>query len=233
MQQKQADTNRVDFRHGILDTVAEGLVVVGAEGFIRHINAYAASTLNISPTASTGKHFREVFCPSLPENKCWVNLALRKPEKLRNHRFFVQKSDGSEYAVLANFTPILGTDNKPTGAIVALWPENSAEQLRQEREKQQAILGSLAEGLFTVDNEWQITSFNRAAERITGWSEAEVLGKYCNRVFQCDGCAEKCPIAETLRRSLRAGQRRHDLSRRSRRYHAIGAVASAARFGAR
>ena len=30
------------------------------------------------------------------------------------------------------------------------------------------ILDSIADGVFTVDDQWRITSFNRAAERITG-----------------------------------------------------------------
>ena len=32
----------------------------------------------------------------------------------------------------------------------------------------QTVLDSVADGVFTVDREWRITSFNRAAERITG-----------------------------------------------------------------
>jgi PAS domain-containing protein len=32
----------------------------------------------------------------------------------------------------------------------------------------EAILESISDGVFTVDMEWRITSFNRAAEEITG-----------------------------------------------------------------
>ena len=32
----------------------------------------------------------------------------------------------------------------------------------------QIILDSIAEGVFTIDLDWRITSFNRAAEKITG-----------------------------------------------------------------
>ena len=198
-----ADNFKDDFWHSILDTVAEGIVVVGADGHIRHLNTYAAYALDISPTKSHGRHFREIFCPSLPESQCWVNRALSKSAKLRHHRFLVQKPDGQEVPVLANFTPITNTDNENEnlGAIIAVWQESSSEQLRREREKQRAILGSLAEGLLTVDNEWRITSFNRAAERITRWREDEAVGKYCNQVLQCLNCADKCPISETLRRA--------------------------------
>ena len=34
--------------------------------------------------------------------------------------------------------------------------------------EQNVILDSISEGVFTVDMDWQITSFNRAAEEISG-----------------------------------------------------------------
>ena len=43
------------------------------------------------------------------------------------------------------------------------------------------ILDSIADGVFTVDHHWRITSFNRAAEKITGVSRTEALGQRCRR----------------------------------------------------
>jgi len=43
----------------------------------------------------------------------------------------------------------------------------------------QIILDSIADGVFTVDSDWKITSFNRAAERITGIKKAEAMGRHC------------------------------------------------------
>ena len=41
------------------------------------------------------------------------------------------------------------------------------------------ILDSTTDGVFTVDEYWKITSFNRAAEEITGVSREEAIGKTC------------------------------------------------------
>ncbi|MBE9571029.1 MAG: PAS domain-containing protein, partial [Proteobacteria bacterium] len=41
------------------------------------------------------------------------------------------------------------------------------------------ILESVSDGVFTVDHEWRITSFNHAAEEITGVPRDKALGKYC------------------------------------------------------
>lgn len=60
------------------------------------------------------------------------------------------------------------------------------------------ILDSIAEGVFTVDPQWRITSFNRAAEKITGFSREEALGQYCYEIFRSDRCFDRCPLRETM-----------------------------------
>ncbi len=64
------------------------------------------------------------------------------------------------------------------------------------------ILDSINDGVFTVDADWRITSFNRAAERITGVSRQEAIGRPCWDVFRASLCEEGC----ALRRTLRTGQ---------------------------
>ena len=45
------------------------------------------------------------------------------------------------------------------------------------------ILDSIEEGVFTVDLDWRITSFNRSAEKITGVSKEEAMGRLCSKFF--------------------------------------------------
>ncbi len=61
------------------------------------------------------------------------------------------------------------------------------------------ILDSVSDGVFTVDHEWRITSFNRAAEQITGISRDEALGKHCWEVFRSNMCETDCALHRTMR----------------------------------
>ncbi|PKN54782.1 MAG: Fis family transcriptional regulator [Deltaproteobacteria bacterium HGW-Deltaproteobacteria-14] len=61
------------------------------------------------------------------------------------------------------------------------------------------ILDSLGEGVFTVDAGFRITSFNRAAEQITGVPRATALGMRCRDVFRSDICGDDCALARTMR----------------------------------
>lgn len=62
----------------------------------------------------------------------------------------------------------------------------------------EAILESISDGVFTVDNEWNITSFNRAAELITGIAREEALHQPCYEVFKSSMCEGDCPLRRTL-----------------------------------
>jgi PAS domain S-box-containing protein len=60
------------------------------------------------------------------------------------------------------------------------------------------ILDSVAEGVFTVDHEWRIAYFNRAAERITGVSRKEAVGSRCCDVFHASICDSFCALRYTM-----------------------------------
>jgi PAS domain S-box-containing protein len=60
------------------------------------------------------------------------------------------------------------------------------------------ILESISDGVFTVDHEWRITSFNRAAEEITGIPRDEALGKHCREVFRSNMCETNCALRRTM-----------------------------------
>ncbi len=60
------------------------------------------------------------------------------------------------------------------------------------------IFDSVNEGVFTVDEDFRITSFNVAAERITGVPREQAVGRRCHEVFKADICQVGCALRETL-----------------------------------
>ncbi|HMK34781.1 MAG TPA: sigma 54-interacting transcriptional regulator [Desulfomonilaceae bacterium] len=66
-------------------------------------------------------------------------------------------------------------------------------------EEMRMILNSIADGVFTVDRSFVITSFNRAAEKITGVPVAEAIGRPCCEVFRAEICEGDCALKETVR----------------------------------
>ena len=67
------------------------------------------------------------------------------------------------------------------------------------------LLDNLMDGVYFVDPSRKITYWNKGAERITGFTSAEVVGRHCqdnllNHVDYSGNqlCQEKCPLAETI-----------------------------------
>ena len=68
------------------------------------------------------------------------------------------------------------------------------------------ILDSIADGVFTVDENMIITSFNRAAEEITGIKKEEAVDQFCFEVLRANICEKAC----ALKCSLKTGKRTID-----------------------
>lgn len=64
------------------------------------------------------------------------------------------------------------------------------------------ILDSIADGVFTIDQDCNITYFNLAAERITGVSRDQAMGQKCFDVFRTSLCQTTC----ALKKSIKSGQ---------------------------
>ena len=62
----------------------------------------------------------------------------------------------------------------------------------------ESILESISDGVFTVDENWLVTSFNRAAEQITGVPREEALGRRCSEVFRASMCETRCALRHTM-----------------------------------
>jgi PAS domain S-box-containing protein len=64
--------------------------------------------------------------------------------------------------------------------------------------REKTIIDSINEGVFTVDMNWTITAFNRAAEKITHVSRKEALGRQCCDVFRASICENACVLRRTM-----------------------------------
>lgn len=67
-----------------------------------------------------------------------------------------------------------------------------------QQDEIKTILDSIADGVFTVDENWQVTSFNRAAEKITGIASEDAIGHSCREVFRASICESACALKKTL-----------------------------------
>jgi PAS domain S-box-containing protein len=49
-------------------------------------------------------------------------------------------------------------------------------------------------GIFIIDGAYRIKHMNKAAQRITGFSEEEAIGKFCYEILRSKSCKDSCPL---------------------------------------
>jgi len=77
-------------------------------------------------------------------------------------------------------------------------PVKTRKHRKQSQDSTDSILESISDGVFTVDADWHITSFNRAAEEITGIPRREAIGRPCSDVFRASMCEADCALRRTM-----------------------------------
>jgi PAS domain S-box-containing protein len=60
------------------------------------------------------------------------------------------------------------------------------------------VVDSISDGVLAVDLDRRITFMNCAAERITGFSQDEALGKHCWEIFHTNACEDNCPLKRAM-----------------------------------
>jgi PAS domain S-box-containing protein len=76
---------------------------------------------------------------------------------------------------------------------------NKIKKNKTLRTGAESILESISDGVFTVDADWHILSFNRAAEAITGIRRRDAIGKTCSDVFRASMCEADCALRQTVK----------------------------------
>ncbi|MBI4651042.1 PAS domain-containing sensor histidine kinase [Candidatus Desantisbacteria bacterium] len=80
----------------------------------------------------------------------------------------------------------------------AIKVEETFHIMEEEKLKTETVFSSIAEGLFTVDNNWIITSFNPAAEKITGIKASYAVGKPCHEIIHGELCKKhECALSKS------------------------------------
>jgi len=77
--------------------------------------------------------------------------------------------------------------------------KKSVRRVKNRNNNFETILDSIADGVFTIDLDFNITYFNSAAQKITGVSGDQALGQKCFDVFRANICQTSCALGETMK----------------------------------
>lgn len=186
------DVTQIIQHEMILDSITDGVFAVDREMCITAFNKAAESITGWSSDEVKGTPCSEVFHSSICGDACILGQSVDSGLPMAsNHTVFVKAKDGQTIPININAAPLIDPDGKIIGGVETFRDVTSTIQ-------NDLILDSIADGVFTVDRNWKITSFNRAAEIVTGWSREDAIGKSCSTVFQSSICGNECAIARSM-----------------------------------
>jgi PAS domain S-box-containing protein len=85
------------------------------------------------------------------------------------------------------------------GGLILNSKKEPVDNYKHRNNNFETILDSIADGVFTIDLEFNITYFNSAAQKITGVSGDQALGQKCFDVFRANICQTTCALGETMK----------------------------------
>jgi len=194
----------MDYEKNLFASVVESaeslIVIVDPSCQIKFFSRKAEEVTRYRADEVLGKTWTDIFVPSdykAEFQKMWDSL-LQEVETPRRVEYAVVSKDKKEIPIAWDRT-LIREKNGKTAAILSIGHDLTTEKvLEEERYRTETILDSIADGVFTVNQNFRITSFNRAAAAITGFAKEEAVGQYCREILRCSACVGRCSLKESM-----------------------------------
>ncbi len=181
-------------------TAPVGMVFVDREFRVQRINETLAAVNGAPIEDQIGRPVSELVPELWPQLEPGYRHVLETGEALMNQVVHLSMPDapGQELVFLTSYYPVhLGGRLIGIGAVAV-----DITEARHASEFQDAVMDTMAEGVYTQDGEGRLTYMNRAATKMLGYSEDELLGKSMHDAIHhqhADGTdfpAEECEILQ-------------------------------------
>jgi PAS domain S-box-containing protein len=176
------------------------------DGYINLYNEAAAELWGRRPELG-----KEIWCGSwkiyepdgitpLPLDSCPMAITLKEGRKVYGTEIIVERPDGLRKNVQPYPQPIFDAEGNLTGAINLLLDVTDRKIAEEQRAKLAAIVDSSGDAIISKTLEGIITSWNNAAERIFGYSAAEMVNEPVTKIIPPDRLNEEQEIIQRLKK---------------------------------
>jgi PAS domain S-box-containing protein len=192
--------------------IPDGIVVIGRDHNVIVFNEAASRITSYTEEDIVGKNFEILFEKKIDDIR-YIKESLEKNLTFTNLPLNISDKNGNLNNVLVSITPIQKDNNVLSVIFVfrdtremlnlSLEIQKKTLELIDQNNKLDAIFNSNIEGTFTIDLDWNVTSFNTSAEKMTGYSKSKAIGKKCWEIFNSTFCRNGCHMEQTILKGKR------------------------------
>lgn len=211
--QDEATTNSTgddaQFRR-LLDVLPFAAYTCDTTGLITYYNEHAAALWGRAPKLNDpidrfcGSF--KLFAPDgspIAHDRCWMALALDTGKECNGQEIVIERPNGDRATALAHANPIFDPSGRITGAVNVLVDITDRMQGEHAQSLLSAIVRSSDDAIVSKSLEGRILSWNLAAERLFGYTEAEAVGQSITMIIPPQRQNEEREILAKLRRGER------------------------------
>ncbi len=188
--------------------IPDGIIAIDSSGKIIALNDSAEKITGYKEEEFLSKKISDLI--NSEDDKKIIFNAIRENNSFNNLSLELFKADQSKLNVVASLTPLEQPDRGIIGAIIVFHDSEEINSLfnnLREKTKElnsksnllETIFNCRQEGIFSINKNWEITSFNKKAIDLTGYNLNEVIGKKCWEIFKTKNCHNGCHMASTIK----------------------------------
>jgi PAS domain S-box-containing protein len=202
---QQEERRQREQLHVTLSSIGDGVIVTDDQERVTFINPVAASLTGWTPQDAVGQSLEQVF-PIIHEQtrepaENPVAKALRQNSvvAMANHTALLSRN-GVEIPIEDSAAPIRSDDGSVAGVVMVFRDVTESRRAMETRRHLAAIVESTDDAIIGESLDGFILSWNRAAERLYGYTAQEVVGQPLALLVPPDKLEELTGITKRLAR---------------------------------
>jgi PAS domain S-box-containing protein len=187
----------------IVDSSDDAIVGKTLDGIITSWNPAAERLFGWAAAEAIGQHITLIIPPTRHAEEDDVLARLRRGERIEHFETVRVTKDGRLLDISLTVSPIRDATGRIVGASKVARDVSERRLNEISRARLAAIVDSSDDAIVSKTLDGIITSWNRGAERLFGWTAAEAIGQHITLIIPRDRRAEEDEVLARLRRGER------------------------------